>query len=114
LEKCEPEIVLENYLKPLVELLKTSSNGWPKLFWVHPLKLGSTVSKQFWSGVGNDDIEVFVQNLDRYLQQEKIPTFNFQKLTTNVHSHDGTHYGIGLNLMKVQIWLNYLASINST
>ena len=106
--------MLENYLKPLVQLVKTSTTGWPKLLWVHPLKLGSVVSKQFWSGVGNDDVEAFTQNIDQYLKEENIPAFNFQKLTTNVHSHDGTHYGVGLNLMKIQIWLNYLASIGAT
>ena len=101
--------MLSNYIKPVVELLKTSKTGWPKIIWVHPLRIGVVSPVSYWGGLNNDDIEVYIKNLDKYLHAEKIPTLNFRKLTYNVHSHDGTHYGVGLNLMKVQIWLNYFA-----
>ena len=112
MESCKSEVVLNGFLKPLVELVKASKTGWPRLLWVHPLQIGPVISKTFWRGVGNEEVETYIQDIDQYLKQENIPVFNFRKLTTNVHSHDGTHYGLGLNVMKAQIWLNYLASLS--
>jgi len=40
-----------------------------------------------------------------------IPVFDFRQLGYFVHSFDGTHYGRGVNLMKNQVFLNYLSQL---
>jgi len=49
--------------------------------------------------------------MEQYLKQYNIPILDFRKVTKGVHSYDGTHYGSGVNMMKVQILLNYLATL---
>ena len=57
---------------------------------------------------GNSAITSFNENLAKYCQENKIAVFDSFNMTTGVNSFDGTHFGIGVNMMKVQILLNYL------
>lgn len=54
----------------------------------------------------NRKINVFCKEIKIYLKSVDIPVFDFRGIAKNVHSFDGTHYGIGVNIMKNQIFLN--------
>ena len=58
----------------------------------------------------DDDVDVFVEEVDRFCKKYNIPSLDLRPLTTGIWSVDGTHYGTGVNRMKVQMFLNLLAS----
>ena len=56
------------------------------------------------------DIDNYFEQIDKFCKEYNIPAIDLRPLTTGVWSVDGTHYGRGVNLMKIQMFLNLLAS----
>jgi len=79
--------------------------------WVHPLSAGLLKPPQYLSTQGDEAIRKFAIKIEQYLKQYNIPILDFRQLTKGVRSYDGTHYGSGVNMMKMQILLNYLATL---
>jgi len=59
----------------------------------------------------NRKLSHFVSRINEYCFAMGIPVFDFRQLGYFVHSFDGTHYGRGVNLMKNQVFLNYLSQL---
>ena len=55
-----------------------------------------------------DKIIQYNQEMRRFLEPFEVPVFDTFNLTVGVHSYDGTHYGFGVNMMKAQLFLNFL------
>ena len=64
LERYNASIVLKNYLKPVVEIVKKSKTGWPKILWVHPLSMAPFLTKHYWNGLDNSDVDNFIKKID--------------------------------------------------
>ncbi|KAK2561601.1 hypothetical protein P5673_015587 [Acropora cervicornis] len=100
--------VIQKYLEPAVRMISTSKNGWPHLIWLSTHSMGPLKPISYHRDQGNSAITSFNENLAKYCQENNIAVFDSFNMTTGVHSFDGTHFGIGVNMMKVQILLNYL------
>ena len=95
---------------PTLQHMKTSKAVWPHLMWVHPTSPGLLKPSKYQKTQGDASITKFVKNLEMYLQDYGVPAFDFRQMTKFINSHDGTHYGSGVNILKCQILLNYLAN----
>nr|XP_002125642.1 uncharacterized protein LOC100185235 isoform X1 [Ciona intestinalis] len=112
LDHCDVNKVINQFLNPALMLLKQEKAKWPKITWVLPLKAGVISPWKYW-GLCNveDGLNSFSARMRNFLDINEIKTFDFRKLTTFVYSYDGTHCGMGVNIMKAQIWLNYMATV---
>ena len=100
--------VIQSYLEPAVQLVATSKNGWPHLIWLSTHSMGPLKPINYHRDQGNPAILSFNNSLAKYCEQHNITVFDSFNMTAGVHSFDGTHFGVGVNTMKVQILLNYL------
>ena len=100
--------VIQTFLRPAVRLVSTSRNGWPHLIWVSTHSMGPLKPMIYHRDQGNPAILSFNENLSKFCDQHNVTVFNMFNATVHVHSFDGTHFGAGVNMMKVQILLNYL------
>lgn len=100
--------VIQFYLEPAVRLVSTSKNGWPHLIWLSTHSMGPLKPINYHRDQGNPAILLFNNQLSEYCNLHNVTLFDTFNMTTGVHSFDGTHFGVGVNTMKVQILLNYL------
>lgn len=100
--------VIQFYLEPAVRLVSTSKNGWPHLIWLSTHSMGPLKPINYHKDQGNPAILSFNNHLSDYCNLHNITLFDTFNMTMGVHSFDGTHFGVGVNTMKVQILLNYL------
>ena len=78
---------------------------------MHQLKSGIFKPAAYINMHGTDkDIDYYVEQVDQFCKLNNIPALDLRPLTTNVWSIDGTHYNTGVNLMKIQMFLNLLAA----
>ena len=81
---------------------------WPQLIFLAPMSR-SLLSPPEYSYLHNNElIDEYTKNMSRYCRQQSIPLIDFRLLGNNAHSFDGTHYGFAVNMMKNQIFLNFL------
>lgn len=103
------QYIINPHIKEVLTHLQTSTNSWPKFLWVHPLTPGLMKPTKYTTSQGHDAVERFASAMEEYLKNADVQILDFRKLTTFVDSYDGTHFGTGVNMMKSQIILNYLA-----
>lgn len=112
ISRIEPAV---NFLKDIynVNTLKLQKGNiiWPHIIYVTPDVPGLLKASKFAQNQSRDSCGSFVDELKPYLDAQGIPILDFRQLTTGVHSYDGTHYGYGVNMMKVQMLLNYLDAV---
>ncbi|CAL1545459.1 unnamed protein product [Lymnaea stagnalis] len=96
-------------LDPIFKLLSNST--WPKMIWlaVHAPGLLKTPlhPKQRTANILEYNTKV-----KAIMDRKGIPVLNFFELTKGTMSYDGSHYGKGINDVKVQILLNFLREQN--
>ncbi|CAK8686369.1 unnamed protein product [Clavelina lepadiformis] len=109
--QCNAEKVIKMFLEPAIRELDYSDTSWPRLIWVHPLSIGLLKPPRYLNTQGDVAISQFGVKMEKYLKDYRIPALDFKYITKGVHSYDGTHYGAGVNIMKAQILLNYLATL---
>lgn len=115
--QCLHNITVNEYLGPAVRTIdkyyrhKFPSARWPQLYFVVPMPVGLLKSAIHFTLQNDNKIERFTFEMRRYCAANRIPLFDFRNLGKFVHSFDGTHYGLGVNLMKNQVLLNYIASL---
>lgn len=100
-------LVVNNYLKPIMELVRRSRNGWPHLVWLTTHSAGP-LKPMYYRHQNNPSIVAFNRVLTEYCRRHNITVLDTFNMTKGVHSFDGTHYGFGVNMKKAQILLNYL------
>lgn len=113
ISRIEPAV---NFLKDTYNVTTlTHQNGntvWPHIVYATPDMPGLLKRSQFLEHQNRDACGSFVDEMKRYLDANGIPMLDFRQLTTGVYSYDGTHYGHGVNMMKVQILLSYLDTVH--
>ena len=106
---CKSEDVIEQFLQPAFTSTQQNGRNWPRFLWVHPNSVGLLKPPGYLSLQGDEAIGKFAAEIENYLKRYNVPVLDFRQITKGVNSYDGTHYGSGVNMMKVQILLNYLA-----
>lgn len=100
--------VFNDYLKPILQLKEQAASQWPLVVWITTHAHGSLKPISFIKSQGNDKITRFNKDMEEFLKPLGIPVFDTFNLTLGVHSYDGTHYGFGVNMMKAQLFMNFL------
>ena len=100
--------VIEQYLKPLLSIVKKGKSVWPMIIWINTHQVDNFLTsdcKRIYFPVEN-----FNRKMSTFCRENNIPVFETSRVTRNIKSHDGRHFGLGGNLAKVQILLTYLKS----
>lgn len=100
--------VFTGFLKPMVQLKEQSASKWPLIVWLTTHAHGSLKPIAYLESQGNEKISRFNRDMREFLEPVGIPVFDTFNLTLGVHSYDGTHYGFGVNMMKAQLFMNFL------
>ncbi|KAK6175147.1 hypothetical protein SNE40_013669 [Patella caerulea] len=100
-----------NLLQPLLNILKYQR--WPKFVWATPHSAGILKTDSI-KAQSRSSMVSFIREIEEFLKVHNIPVFNTFNLTKNVMSFDGTHYGLGINLLKSQILLNYIKELRDS
>ena len=104
--QLEIDSLKREYLDKVFEILSHSSNGWPKILWVE-LHAFSGYIRQV-EGPTMKKIENFNKLVEEYLEKRGAKVLKTFEITKNVKSYDGRHHGLGMNLLKVDLIMNYL------
>lgn len=100
--------VLKDYLKPILQLKEQAESQWPLIVWLTTHAHGSIKPIAYLQTQGNDRISRFNTDMRAFLEPIGVPVFDTFNLTLGVHSYDGTHYGFGVNMIKAQLFMNFL------
>ena len=84
-----------------------SKSKWPKLLWINTHAPGQLKSPKFihQTAAGVKD---YNDRIKWYLDQYDIPVMETFNMTDGLHAVDGTHYGFGANMLKVQFLLHWI------
>ena len=102
------EKVQKKIIEPVLEIKKTSGARWPFILWISVHAHGSLKDTNYNVPSHNDRIARFNLDMEKYLLAFGISVFDTFNLTNGVRSIDGTHFGIGVNMMKAQLLINFL------
>ena len=100
--------VFIDYLKPILQLKEQARSYWPMIVWLTTHAHGSLKPVPYQKSQGNREISRFNRNMRAILDQIGVAVFDTFNLTIGVHSYDGTHYGFGVNMMKAQLFINFI------
>ncbi|XP_067661399.1 uncharacterized protein [Haliotis asinina] len=106
------DLVYKEYIYPVIDVIRKEKASWPKLIWFATHKFGIMKSPKM-PKQDNSHVITFNKRMSEALGKYHIPIFDTYNLTSGVMSTDGTHFGIGVNSMKVQMLLNYLLELKS-
>ncbi|XP_067655649.1 uncharacterized protein [Haliotis asinina] len=106
------DLVYNEYIYPVVDVIRKKKASWPKLIWFATHKFGIMKSPKMPKQL-NSHVVAFNKRMSEALGKYHIPIFDTYNLTSGVMSMDGAHFGIGVNSMKVQMLLNYLVELKS-
>ncbi|XP_039260999.2 uncharacterized protein LOC120337307 [Styela clava] len=130
-DRCKSEVTIKKFLNPVIQYLadfyKDSDNTtvepsnklkkihrWPHIMFMYPDSNGILKPKAYHAANGDIVCKKFSREMKVYCDAHNIPVLDFSSLTSRVHSYDGAHHGLGVNIMKVQILLNYLDYISES
>lgn len=83
---------------------------WPKMYFAMPMLYGLLKPTKY-VPIHHKNKQIFYKvGMSRYCKNNGIEMLDFNPLTKNVHSFDGVHYGVRINFMKNQMFLNHIAS----
>nr|KAI8748431.1 hypothetical protein BgiMline_017863 [Biomphalaria glabrata] len=99
------DYVQKKMIDPL--LAELAQSDWPKLVWYEPHSDGLMKSPNVPAQLGPNRI-IYNNKVKDYMDQHNVSVLRFFNLTRPVVSYDGSHYGKGVNDVKLQIILNYL------
>ena len=101
------DLMRREYLDRVFQILKQSTNGWPRILWIENHAYSGFIRQE--AGPRMESIKIFNNILAEYLANktgvEMLRTF---QISRDVRSYDGRHHGLGLNLLKVNLMLNYI------
>ncbi|CAK8684581.1 unnamed protein product [Clavelina lepadiformis] len=110
--------LLRHYLDPAVELIRRFYRGqrpkvkrWPEIVFSLPMRNG-LLKPVGHLRLQHRSLLLFESSMRSYFDRNNINVLDFQDLGEKVHSYDGVHYDVTVNLMKTQIILNYLAKLS--
>lgn len=103
-EKFRFEMVKTHVLDKIKKLLPPKN-----LLWLNQVRPSFNIPKKYnrkkalWDRMNN-----FYKKVDGYVNQHQINKLDLKNIATHAFSPDGTHYTLGVQLMKVQLLLKYL------
>ena len=100
--------VQKEMLEPVLELKKSFGAKWPYILWLSTHANGSLKDTNYDVPSFDERIARFNQDMEKYLAEYGIPVFDTFSLTRGVRSIDGTHFGMGVNMVKAQLLLNFI------
>ncbi|CAL1544995.1 unnamed protein product, partial [Lymnaea stagnalis] len=80
---------------------------WPRLLWIGAHAPGLLKSPKFKRQTA-EGVQEFNTQVQRVLRQWRVPYLDTFSLTNGTVSFDGTHYGWGTNMMKLNMILTYM------
>ena len=102
------EKVQKYIMEPVLRIKKSSGSIWPYILWISVHAHGSLKDTYYNVPSHNDRITRFNLGMEKYLIAFGIPVFDTFNLTRGVRSIDGTHFGMGVNMMKAQLFINFV------
>lgn len=102
------ETIQTQIMDPLLNIKKSNGATWPYIIWLSVHALGSVKDTNYDVPSKNDRVARFNLSMEKYLSAYGIPVFDTFSLTNGVRSIDGTHFGMGLNMVKAQLFLNFI------
>ena len=105
-------LVFRAFLQPTLQALGSPGNYsyWPNVLWSAAHSLGIWRYPDV-KTVNNVDGKIFNEKIIEFIRPYGVPVFNTFRLTEGVRSIDGTHYGLAMNVLKSQIFLNYIQEL---
>ncbi|CAL1548449.1 unnamed protein product [Lymnaea stagnalis] len=105
------ESLRNHVLNPMISMLSKSS--WPKVIWL-PIHSPGLLKTPLVETQTARAILAFNAKVKAHLDAQPITLLDFTKLTNGTMSYDGSHYGRGVNEVKIQVLLNYFREIDKT
>ena len=102
------EKVFNGYLKPIMQLKERAKSNWPLIVWLTTHAQGSMKPIPYRQSQNNEKISLFNTKMSAFQEPIGVPVFDTFNLTLGVHSYGGTHYGFGVNMIKAQLFMNFL------
>ena len=102
--------VIYRYLDKIVRATQTKGNDWPRIIWIGIHAVYGFLRMA--TGPSNLRIYNFNQEIYKYLRQYNISILDSYPISKNLRSYDGRHYGVGFNMLKIQVLMNFLSEIN--
>ncbi|XP_048242062.1 uncharacterized protein LOC124145791 [Haliotis rufescens] len=106
------ESVFNEYMYPVIDMMRKNKASGPKMIWFSNHKFGILKSPKM-PTQSNSRVAAFNKRMSEALGKYHIPIFDTYNLTSDVSSSDGAHFGMGVNVMKAQLLLNYLLEMKS-
>ena len=106
--------VLKNqhgYILPFLSVLKQRPRDNPGLIWVNP-HLPGLLKPIMYQRQMKDEVLRYGKVMTRFFKSLCIPVMDTDQITKGVFSYDGTHYGYGVNELKIRVLLSYIRSFN--
>ena len=104
--------VIDDYLKPILNLRDISNDSRPEIIWLNSHAAGPLKPLVYQARQGNQNILSFNRQLRDFCMRNDILVFDTFNITADVHSFDGTHYGSEVNLLKVSMLIDSLMKIS--
>ncbi|XP_050402111.1 uncharacterized protein LOC126818633 [Patella vulgata] len=99
-------------LFPILRHRKSFNLTWPKIVWAAPHAPGMLKTPRV-PEQSHASVIKFTDHIGTYLSKWDIPVFDSFNLTDGVNSFDGAHYGLGVNLIKAKILIEYIRELRS-
>ena len=102
------KMMISDYLEPIVSIVSSKGIGWPRLVWLTTHAAGPLKPLTYAVKQGNEAIKRYNQQIARFCYRNNITLFDTYNMTRQTYSYDGTHYGLGVNMVKAQVLLNFI------
>ncbi|XP_039255641.2 uncharacterized protein LOC120332459 [Styela clava] len=118
--RMEIDLAIRHFMAPAIREVSLhykhkqhipQSRRWPRFLFSLPMDYGLLKPTRHLKEQYHTKQTKFERGMRSYCRRNSIRVLDFTPLTKNVHTFDGVHYGIGVNNMKNQIFLNYLATL---
>ncbi|KAH9508829.1 hypothetical protein Btru_050159 [Bulinus truncatus] len=101
-DNYDANLVLKKLLEPV--LAEAAKSEWPKLIWHEPHAADILKTPKFSKQLNSFRLNFSIEVKD-FLKKHNIPLMSFFTMTKTVVSYDGSHYGKGVNDIKLQDFL---------
>ncbi|KAK6168103.1 hypothetical protein SNE40_021996 [Patella caerulea] len=100
-------VVMNKFIKPAFKVIQKHEDVQMLFAPPHcPGQLKNTLN-----GQSKEEIEHFVKEMKKELKPLNVSIFDTCYITDGMESFDGSHFGLGINMLKVQLLLNYIQEL---
>lgn len=109
-DSCDHGRVIHHWAKPVANVVNNNPYESPHVLWLTLQKPGMLKSPQF-PLQRPESVRWYNANMTSFMNSKNIPVMDFYNLTEHIISLDGTHFGMGVNLLKSQMLMNYISEL---